>query len=66
MSKFNNAQLKQLADFQSNLSLLFIAASFAIVFDSSQNVNFLLIFSGLALSAAFLILSLLTLKGNQT
>ncbi len=62
MSELNDGQIKQLAEFESNLSLLFIASSLALAFNIGGNVNYILMFSGVVLSACFLVLSLLTLN----
>lgn len=66
MLELNDAQIKQLADFSSNLSLIFIAATvIAPVFAGAEDTNLLAIILGLALSAAFLILSMWILKEKK-
>ena len=66
MLELNDIQLKQLADFCSNLSLVFIASTvIAPIFAGAELIDFPAVIWGLVLSGAFLLSSMLILKETQ-
>ena len=66
MSELNGFQLKQLADFCSNLSLIFIATTvIAPIFADPYTIDLYTLTWGLALSGAFLLSSMLILKNTK-
>lgn len=62
MVKLNNDQLKQLAEFTSNLALLFAAIVVTPLFSDSRSVNLLSVLSGLIPAAFCLVSSLYILR----
>ncbi len=60
--KLNENQLKQLADFASNLSLVFFATAIAPIFTDPQNMNLLIIIVGFSLSLVSLFASMVLLR----
>ena len=62
MPKLNDNQLKQLADFTSNLGLVFFATAVTPVFSTIDNVNPFVITLGLGLTITCIIVSVLILK----
>lgn len=64
MFELNDSQLKQLADFSSNLSLLLFGASLITPFFTNiDELNQYFVAGGLLLAIAFLIISMIILKG---
>ena len=63
MYRLNSDQLKQLADFTSNLSLVFFTSVIAPTFSEVDNVNPFMIILGIALTFSALIISMFLLKG---
>lgn len=62
MVRLNDYQLKQLADFTSNISILFLGAAVTPVLSRVDNADFFVIVLGLVLSILFLGLSLFILR----
>lgn len=65
MMKFNENQLKQLAEFTANLGLAFFATVVIPTFVAIDKLNPFMIISGLVLTAGCLAGSLLLLKGDD-
>lgn len=65
MPKLNDNQLEQLAEFMSNLGLVFLATAITPVFSEVDKVNPFMIALGLLLTAGFLVASLLILGGDK-
>lgn len=62
--RLNQEQLKQLADFASNLSLVFLAGVVAPIFSNSRAIELLTILVGVSFGILCLISSLYILKGR--
>lgn len=65
MYKLNDIQIKQLAEFTSNLSLVFFTTIVTQVFSGVDRVNVINVVLGLVISITCLIESLLLLKGSK-
>lgn len=61
-SRLNGKQLGQLADFSSNLSLVFLTTFIAPVFSKVDTVDVFMVTLGLIIGLVFLFLSLILLK----
>lgn len=62
MIRLNDEQLKQLAEFASNLSLIFVAIVVTPLFSKEVSVNIFNVLTGLTFMAVCLIISLFLLK----
>lgn len=60
--RLNKNQLKQLAEFTSNLSLVFFATAAAPIFSQVERINVYMVLSGIALSIGCLLMSLIILE----
>lgn len=60
--KLKDSQLKQLADFTSNLSLVFLASVIAPIFSNVDTINLISVVLGLLGAVLSLIISLLLIK----
>lgn len=65
MVKLNDNQLKQLAEFTSNLSILFLGSVVGPVFSPIENINSFMLLLGLVLTLLSLIVSMFLLKGTR-
>jgi len=63
--KFNKDQLRQLAEFSSNLSILFFGSSIGPIFYPIEKIDPFMVVLGVALTMGCLIESMLLLKGNK-
>lgn len=60
---FNKAQLKQLAQINGNLSILFFGTVIAPAFAEVDDIDPLLVVLGISIGCAFFVYSLILLKG---
>ena len=65
MLSLNEDQLKQLAEFSSNLGLVLFATVIAPLFSNIANIDLVMIVSGLALTSFCLFLSLFILRSRN-
>lgn len=65
MIKLNDDQLKQVAEFSSNLGLVVIATVITPAFSNIVNINSVMIISGLVIAGFCLFLSLFTLRNRK-
>ncbi len=63
LPELNDSQLKQLAEFVSNLGLVFFGLVLTPLFSASNQVNFNLLIGGLFLIIGCVTMSLIILKG---
>lgn len=65
MERLNDNQLKQLADFSSNLSILFLGSVVGPIFSPVENINSFMLLLGLVLTLLSLVVSIFLLKGTK-
>ena len=65
MPKLNDAQLRQLAEFTSNLSLVFLASVIAPLFSNIDSVNIFSVLLGLLAAVISLVISLFLVRKRR-